>query len=909
MLGAFASLGLITGVSAASTFTVNSMVDSVDVNPGNGICSDGAGRCTLRAAMQEANALAGADTITLPSGTYILTIAGRGENVSASGDLDITGNLAIDGAGAASTIIDGGGIDRVLEVHLGATVLIQSVTVRNGNAKPSGESGGGLYNQGTLTVTNSTVTGNSSNSGGGIASENGTVSIVRTTISNNVSSYYGGIWNVGSGAFLTLTHSTVSGNITGSFRGGGIVNVAGHVTLNNSTVSGNISLGEGAGGIWNWQSGSTFTLINTTVSGNTGNEYSGGIRNSGGTLTVVNSTVFGNVDPKSLGAGINNDNGGTTILKNTIVAKNRGVLNISSDCSGVITSLNNNIASDNSCGLNGSGDRNSIDPLLGPLAANGGPTQTHAPLLGSPAINAVPLADCTYTNANPITTDQRGVARPLGAACEIGSVEFDPDAVAPTASPTQSPAANGAGWNNSDVTVTWSWADNVGGSGIDPANCTISSLSSGQGTLPLNATCKDVAGNTGNAALTVKVDKTSPTITISAVKADSTPYSSGTWTNQTVTVRFTCTDTGGSGIATCPADQTFSVDGATSLNGTTTDIAGNSASSSFILVRIDKTAPAAGAIRTPAANANGWNNTDVLVSFACSDALSGVAVAAASSQLTTEGAGQSRSFTCQDLAGNTAMAAVIGINIDKTKPVVNSVAATPNPAPVNTPISLAASLTDSGSSNLALAEHRIDGGPYSALGAASGASATTTGSLGSFLSPAVLNACVRATDIAGNQSTEECVMIAVYDVSAGFVTGAGTLQSPVGALVGSPASGRAQFAFQSKYKQGATVPSGNTQFKFKAGNFEFDSTEYEWLVIAGARAQYKGDGVIKGQAGTFKFLLTAIDGSLPGGGGEDKLRLKITGPSGGLVYDNQIGASDGADPSTAIDGGNIVINK
>ena len=594
MVGAFASMGLITEANAA-TFTVNSTVDSVDSNPGDGICNDGAGRCTLRAAIMEASALAGADTITLPTGAYTLTIPGRGENLSASGDLDITGTLTINGAGAASTIIDGGGIDRVLEVRPGATVLIQTVTVRNGNARPTGESGGGLYNQGTLTVTNSTVTGNSSNSGGGIASENGTVSIVRSTISNNSSSYYGGIWN--SGAFLTLTDSTVNGNITGSYRGGGIVNVAGHVTLTNSTVSGNTSSGEGAGGIWSWLGGSTLTLINSTVSGNTGNGYSGGIRNSGGTLTVVNSTVSGNVDPNSPGAGITNDSGGITILKNTIIANNSGVTNISSDCSGVITSLNNNIASDNSCGLNGSGDRNGIDPLLGPLAANGGPTMTRALLAGSPALNAVPVTNCTTATGTPLAIDQRGTVRPQGPACDIGAFEAtntdlygDPDAIAPTASPTQSPAANGAGWNNSDVTITWNWADNIGGSGIDAANCTTSSVSSGQGTLPLNATCKDVAGNTGNANNTVRVDKTNPAISVSATKSDTTPYTFGTWTNQTVTVHYTCSDSL-SGIATCPANHVFSVDGATSVNGTAMDNAGNSASSSFVLVRIDKTTP------------------------------------------------------------------------------------------------------------------------------------------------------------------------------------------------------------------------------------------------------------------------------------------------------------------------------
>jgi hypothetical protein len=122
-----------------------------------------------------------------------------------------------------------------------------------------------------------------------------------------------------------------------------------------------------------------------------------------------------------------------------------------------------------------------------------------------------------------------------------------------------------------------------------------------------------------------------------------------------------------------------------------------------------------------------------------------------------------------------------------------------------------------------------------------------------------------------------------------------------------PATGKALFAFQSRYSPGASVPTGNTQFKFKSGNFEFDSTSYDWLVVAGARAQFKGQGVIKNQAGLFGFILTAIDGALPGGGGQDKFRLKITGP-GGVVYDNQMGAGDNADPSTVIDG-NIVVHK
>ena len=132
---ALALLGALAQPSGAATFTVNSTADFVDANPGNGVCetAPGNGVCTLRAAIQEANALAGADTIILPAGTYTLGIPGPDEDAAATGDLDITGDLAITGAGAATTIVDGGGLDRVFEIH-GATVQISGVTIRNGFA-------------------------------------------------------------------------------------------------------------------------------------------------------------------------------------------------------------------------------------------------------------------------------------------------------------------------------------------------------------------------------------------------------------------------------------------------------------------------------------------------------------------------------------------------------------------------------------------------------------------------------------------------------------------------------------------------------------------------------------------------------------------------------------------------------
>jgi len=166
------------------------------------------------------------------------------------------------------------------------------------------------------------------------------------------------------------------------------------------------------------------------------------------------------------------------------------------------------------------------------------------------------------------------------------------------------------------------------------------------------------------------------------------------------------------------------------------------------------------------------------------------------------------------------------------------------------------------------------------------------------------------TDDDGDTGDALLQYIVVYDPSAGFVTGGGQLASPPGAYVTEPSlSGMATFAFVSKYQKGATVPSGNTHFKFKTAGFEFASAAYQWLVVAGAKAQYKGSGSING-VGNYAFILSAIDGALPGGGGVDRFRIKIWDTAtDAIVYDNQLGDSDSANPTAAIQNGSIVIHK
>lgn len=122
-------------------------------------------------------------------------------------------------------------------------------------------------------------------------------------------------------------------------------------------------------------------------------------------------------------------------------------------------------------------------------------------------------------------------------------------------------------------------------------------------------------------------------------------------------------------------------------------------------------------------------------------------------------------------------------------------------------------------------------------------------------------------------------------------------------------TGRASFGFVSRYKNGATTPDGQTEFQFKAGDLNFHSDSYEWLVIAGARAIYKGTGTINGEGG-YGFMLSAIDGELNGGGGVDKFRIKIWDKqTEEVVYDNQMGVADDAAPSTTLGGGSVVIHK
>jgi hypothetical protein len=413
--------------------------------------SNDSGPGSLRQALLDAN---DGDTIDATGISGVITLT--------TGELAVDKSVTINGAAADVLAVDGNATSRVFQIGTGKTVTISGLTIRNGHDDTTG---GGIDNESgaTLTITNSTLSGNTAGSVGNPAVEGG------------------GIFNSGT---LTIVNSTVSANAAGGISGGGggMFN-GGTLTIVNSTVSDNTAI-KGAG-VDNGSVTNTVTITNSTFSGNAASVYGGACFN-GGTMHIANSTLSDN-SAGVFGGGILNF--GPLQIGNTILNRGDSGENIHS-FGGTITSTGFNLSSDDGGGfLTGPGDQINTDPVLGPLQNNGGLTFTHSLLPGSPAIDA---GDPNFTP--PPSFDQRGPGfnRVVNGRIDIGSFEVQTQTVAIQ---LQASGRKVGGINTVHLTWTGATSNNVD---VNRNGVVIA-------TVPNTGTHTDSTGDTGRARYTYEV--------------------------------------------------------------------------------------------------------------------------------------------------------------------------------------------------------------------------------------------------------------------------------------------------------------------------------------------------------------------------------------------------------------------
>ena len=409
------------------------------ISLGNNQTLAGAGT-TVNVNVTDAGIVQNGVDVAAANGTVNLAVGNFQEGQEVTTNRPVT----LRGAGQTNTVLDGAGTHRLLNNTSGDTLTLTDLTVQNGSTtgngggfssngavtlnnvtvsgNSAGDRGGGIYTLGAVTLNNSTVSGNSAtDNGGGLYNRNGLITMTNSTVSDNSSNRYGG--GIYTRNQIIVTDSTVSGNSAAN-KGGGAYH-RNTLTITNSTVSGNSS--NRGGGIYS-RGGGAVTLTNSTVSGNSANNQGGGIfmRNvGGGNLILSNATIAANIANQD-GGGIFLNTASNNTINNSIVANNvtgRDGPDINGNL--VNSTITNSLIQDVtgiSAGAPTDGvDGNIVgqDPLLSALTNNGGPTQTHALLAGSSAIDA--------GGAGATTTDQRVLAA-VGDR-DLGAFEFgaEPD--------------------------------------------------------------------------------------------------------------------------------------------------------------------------------------------------------------------------------------------------------------------------------------------------------------------------------------------------------------------------------------------------------------------------------------------------------------------------------------------------
>lgn len=429
----------ILGVSSARAdviFNVNTTADQIDQDVSDGLCQTSNGACSLRAALMQANHLSGPETthIILQADTYVLTRPASGSDGEDNGDLNLTAPLAagqiisIEGASAASSVIDANQIDGVMVIAQNRVAAIRNVTIRDGYLSLG--YGGGIRVSGTLTMQDSVVSDNFAALGGGIyVSFFGSLDVLRGTFDSNRGYAKGGaVFSEGPTVFrdTTMTRNSSSD--------GGAIYFNGNPTLTvqifNSTISNNSASRDG-GGIVNT---AQLFVVNSTISGNVANGNGGGIANTElawlyNTSIINNDSSHDRNPPGGIGGGVYNQPGKRFVTTNALIADNTTLdAPIPDDCNGVLEVYGFNLLADvGGCSFTGNGLAGvgfSLPNTLGPLANNGGPTMTHALLAASEAIDTTTAQGCIGPTGALLATDQRGAPRIAGTKCDVGAYEY-----------------------------------------------------------------------------------------------------------------------------------------------------------------------------------------------------------------------------------------------------------------------------------------------------------------------------------------------------------------------------------------------------------------------------------------------------------------------------------------------------
>lgn len=860
--------------------------------------------CTLVDAITAANtdtavggcsAGSGADTIVLqPGSTHTLTSVNN-TTYGPNGLPVIDSEITIQGNGATVERDSGAPDFRILAVSNSGDLTLNDTTITGGT--------NGVSNYGgTVTINECTISGNDR----GVANdEPGTVEINDSTVSGNV---WGGVSSDGEGSVLIINNSAISGN------GGGVGSTMTMLEINNSTISGN-----SGSGVFSYEG--PVTIDNSTISGNAG----GGVYASGGgghyDVIINGSNISGNTG----GSGFQGHYADVTIDHSTISdnsgAGDGGGILMHDDFS--LTISNSTITGNTATGGGGGLYVREGDVTINNSTISGNSADTGGGVHHSEAATVI---------SNSTITGNTATGGGGGLFLTYGDVTINNSTISGNSAYTGGGVHlfyGLAAFNNS--TITGNTANRGGGVYADYGYDTISlnqclisgnAAADGREAFDLGVLYADnynligFDGDAGVTGLTLGPTDIVPEagVQVSDILDTNLADNGGDTETHALVSGSPAVDAIPSAVCGVSTDQR----GVIRPQGADCDIG------AFELEEVQNqppTADADGPYTVPeggSAPLDGSGSSDPdpgdTLTYEWDLDYDGVT-------FDVDVTGPAPLFDASNLDGPSSRTVALRVTdgagasdidtapvtIDNVAPTVEEITAPLDPVEVGTPINVSANFTDPGVPDTHTAEWDW-GDDTTSPGTVNGTSVTGSHP---YTEPGVYTLRLTVTDDDGG--TDEAIFqyVVVYDPSGGFVTGGGWINSPAGAYTADPSlTGKANFGFVSKYKKGASEPTGQTEFQFKVADLNFHSDSYDWLVVAGPRAKFKGEGTING-SGSYGFMVTATDEALTPSTDVDLFRIKIWDKDNNdaIVYDNQMGEDDDSYAGTEIGGGNIKIHK